>query len=231
MPALYLIPSLISADGIDHLPAVIYGTLDRLDYFLVERLRTARRFIKALKPEYNLDSCHFIEMDKHDNLTHLNALKSWLEKGLDVGVISEAGCPCVADPGTGAVDLARTLGYDIIPLTGPSSIMLALMASGLNGQAFTFHGYLPIKGPALIDKIQKIGKSAERGNYTQIFIETPYRNDALLAQLMQHLSGQLKLCIARDLTGSAESILTLPLAKWSKDYFTEKVPAIFLIGK
>ena len=137
-------------------------------------------------------------MDKHDNLTHLNALKSWLEKGLDVGVISEAGCPCVADPGTGAVDLARTLGYDMIPLTGPSSIMLALMASGLNGQAFTFHGYLPIKGPALIDKIQKIGKSAERGNYTQIFIETPYRNDALLAQLMQHLSGQLKLCIARD---------------------------------
>jgi 16S rRNA (cytidine1402-2'-O)-methyltransferase len=109
--------------------------------------------------------------------------------------------------------------------------MLALMASGLNGQAFSFHGYLPIKESALIEKIQKIGRAVDRGNYTQIFIETPYRNESLLVQLIKHLPGHLKLCIAINLTGSTESIQTLQLAKWHKDYFKGKVPAIFLIGK
>ncbi len=232
MPSLYLIPLPIETESIDHIPPVTRERIAALDHFVVERARTARRYIRKLHRDYDLDAAEFLELDKKDDKRNRVNLSSWLEERVDIGLMSESGVPCVADPGHMIVDQARRSGYDIVPLTGPTSIILSLMASGLAGQQFTFHGYLPIKEPALKPKLIAMEKSAMNENYTQIFIETPYRNNQMLSHLKKHLSKNTKVCVARNVTGSSEEIITLTVAEWSKrNIDLPKEPVIFLIGK
>ncbi len=231
MSTLYLIPSLLSDDGLDYMPPNIKQVISTTMYYVVERERTARRFIKAIDRTFDLTDIQMIEMDKHNQYLPQQDLLHWLEKGVDIGLISEAGCPCIADPGAEYVDKAREFGYAIKPLSGPSSILMALMASGLNGQQFCFHGYLPIDPAALKGKLDQLANDIVRSGYTHIFIETPYRNAATLSRLKTTLPAKIRLCIAQDLCGKSENIKTLYIKDWQEDCFQEKVPAIFLIGK
>jgi 16S rRNA (cytidine1402-2'-O)-methyltransferase len=171
-------------------------------------------------------------LDKHNANQDLNELLHGLGTGNDVGVLSEAGCPGVADPGAKIVSEAHRRGYPVKPLTGPSSLLLALMASGLEGQRFCFHGYLPIDKGERMKKIQRLEEYARGRKETQLFIEAPYRNNQLLADLLQHLSGETRLCIAADLTTPQESVRTLKIKDWKKQKpELHKRPVVFLIGE
>ena len=176
MADLYLLPSFLAPDSNEHIPPVVINAINSTSVFIVERARTARRFIRAIIKDYNLDKAQFIELDKHDPALSKTLIKEALAQNVTIGLMSEAGTPCIADPGAMVVNMAREVGYTIKPLTGPSSIILGLMASGMNGQHFTFHGYLPIKDGALSAKLRDINRDANK-DVTQIFIETPYRND------------------------------------------------------
>ncbi len=229
MPALYILPSLLSPEGIDHIPETVRARISELRIFIVERTRTARRFIRAVLPEYPIDDAAFYELDKHDMLSTQAMIHSILEENKDIGLISEAGTPCIADPGAMIVHMAQRAGYRIKPLTGPSSIILALMASGMNGQEFSFHGYLPIKEPALGHKLAQISTLALTGS-TQIFIETPYRNDKLLQQISKTIDPNLTLSISIDLTSvNEEHIISKP--QKAHQISIGKRPAIYCIGK
>jgi len=229
VPALYILPSLLSSEGIDHIPETVKARISELRVFIVERTRTARRFIRAVLPEYPIDEASFYELDKHDILSSQAMIHGILEEKRDIGLISEAGTPCIADPGAMIVHMSQRAGYKICPLTGPSSIILALMASGMNGQEFSFHGYLPIKEPALSHKLAQISTLALTGS-TQIFIETPYRNDKLLQQISKTIDHNLTLSISIDLTSvNEEHIITKP--QKAGQISIGKRPAIYCIGK
>lgn len=229
---LYLIPSPLDEEFHGVLIPEHIKILTGLRFFAVENIRTARRFIKKLLPGFDIDACTFLEMDKHNPNQDFSLLTQALIQGSPAGLLSEAGCPGIADPGSQLVRLAHEQGIRVVPWIGPSSITLAMMASGLNGQQFVFHGYLPTGKPELIHRLKRMEADMARTGYTQIFIETPYRNLSLLETLLANLAETTRLCLAIDLTGPDEYIRTHPVKKWKTMGMApfSKKPATFLIG-
>ena len=232
MAKLYLIPTVLSDGNWQNvLPAHIHPILTNTKYFIVENIRTARRFMKQVNREINIDECTFFELNKRTRSSDLPQFLKPLEKGFDVGVISEAGCPGVADPGADVVRIAHEKGFQVVPIVGPSSILLALMASGLNGQNFAFVGYLPVKPNERVKEIAALEKRIRHNKQTQIFIETPYRNNHLINDLLKTCSPTTLLCIAANITGENEFIATKTIQQWNKKVpDLHKQPVIFLIG-
>ncbi len=232
--ALYLIPVNISDAPLDTvLPAGNTAIVAGIRHFIVENIRTARRFLRKLIPHCDIDSMTFYELNGHTDMKSVSSYLEPLRKGLPMGVMSEAGCPAVADPGAYPVEIAQREGLRVIPLVGPSSILMALMASGFNGQGFSFNGYLPIDAAARVKKIKELENIAVKSGMTQIFIETPYRNNKMLSVLSYTLRPDTLLCVACDITDpTGESIATHPVSEWKKmNVNYDKRPALFLIGK
>lgn len=228
--SLYLIPTIL-AEGTqnDVLSPQIKDAVQRLDVFFVENVRTARRFISSLKLGKVIDELVFIELNKDTPEAETVASLRSLSKS--AGILSEAGCPGVADPGAVAVRMAHELGFRVVPLVGPSSILLALMASGMSGQSFAFHGYLPIDKAQRKKALQNLERNARQYQQTQIFMETPFRNNQLLEAVIETCSPDLALCIAANVTAPDELIRTMPVKKWkTQKPDLHKIPAIFLIG-
>ena len=227
---LYLIPSEMGEQDSERLfPAYNLRVLDTIKYFVVENARTSRRFLKKVCPTVNLEEIVFSEINKHAPADRVSEMMKPLFDGHDMGVISEAGMPCIADPGNLIVAEAHKKNVQVVPLVGPNSIIMALIASGFNGQNFAFHGYVPIK-----DERKKMLTSWEsvalRTGQTQIFMETPYRNMQLFADLLATLRPSTRLCLATDITLPTESIKTLTVAEWKKQQPNlQKRPTIFLI--
>ncbi len=231
-PALYLIPSTMSdAPVSDVIPDGNITIIRGIRHFVVENVRTVRRFLKRCDRNIDIDTLSFTVLDEHTRPEEIPAMLSPIAEGHPVGVISEAGCPAIADPGADLVAIAQTKGYETIPLVGPSSIILSLMGSGFNGQSFAFVGYLPHESKARTARLRELEQRISREGQTQIFIETPYRNNRLIAELASTLPPGLKLCVASDITGPQQSIVTLPLSKWAKrKYDYDKIPTIFLLN-
>lgn len=230
--ALYLIPVGMSDSPIDHyLPAHNVEITRQIKHFIVENVRTARRFLKKCDKAINIDELTFYELNNHTDLSEVESYLAPLADGQPIGVMSEAGCPAVADPGALPVAIAQRKGYKVVPLVGPSSILMAQMASGFNGQGFAFNGYLPIEASARNQKIKELENDAYRKDMTQIFIETPYRNNRLIETLCKTLRPDTLLCVASAITDSDhESIVTLKVKQWAKrKYNYDKIPTIFLI--
>lgn len=231
---LYLIPvtlgDLESANRV--LPAFNKEIIDKLELFIVEQTRTARRFLSALGHPSPIDQLTFFELNKHTNPAHIELYLQHLSNGHDMGLMSEAGTPCIADPGSQVVELAQNKGFHVIPLVGPNSLLLALMASGFNGQHFIFHGYLPIDKGLLVKKLKEMESQVLKKDQTQLFIETPYRNNALVDLIVNTCQPTLKLCIATDITLSTEQIKTKTLHDWKKEKpQLHKKPTVFLLYK
>lgn len=234
-PALYLLPSTMTAGGRvdDVIPRRDIEIARRVKHFVVENVRTVRRFLKRLDPSIDIDSLTFTTLDEHTPPGDIPAMLAPLERGEAVAVVSEAGCPAVADPGSDLVAAAQRRGLRVVPLVGPSSILLALMASGFNGQSWAFAGYLPVEGHARSSRLRDMQHRIERERQTQIFIETPYRNDRLLSELIDSLPGRMLLCVAADITGPGERIVTRSLEQWRRAREAgerlDKIPTIFLL--
>ena len=233
---LYLLPTpLAEGTAPQVLPPQVVAAVAELPYFLVENLRTARRFVKEVAPHRVIESIRFELIDKDSTPAQVRAALAPFtqQPGLAAGVLSEAGCPGIADPGAALAQEAHRLGLPVRPLVGPSSILLALMGSGLNGQRFAFHGYLPIEKAGRLAALKALEKDAARLQQTQLFIETPYRNDQLLADLLTHLAPGTRLCVAADLTAPTEYLRTLPVAEWRRLPALpglHKRPAVFALG-
>ena len=201
-----------------------------IEYFLTENVRTARRFISSLHLDITIEELHFELLDKNTVAVQIEVVCAPLLAGKDIGVMSEAGCPGIADPGHLAVAFAHRHDVEVIPLVGPSSIFMALMASGFNGQSFTFHGYLPIDKEQRKQKIRELETSAHQLRQTQIFMETPYRNDQLLKDLISICKPDTRLCVARDISGANQFISTKSIKDWRKiSMALHKLPCIFLL--
>ena len=230
---LYLVPNTLgNPDTSTTIPGGITTTVNTIEVYIVEDLRNARRYLKNLNRSIDIDRMTFYELNEHTSLEEVPSFLKHAELGKDIAIISEAGVPGVADPGAVVVRVAHEKGIRVVPLTGPSSILLALMASGLNGQSFCFHGYLPIKRPDRIRKIREIEQVALRKNETQLFIEAPYRNDGLLTDILESCSSSTLLCIAADITLESEFIFTRTVAEWRiKKPALHKRPVIFLLGR
>jgi 16S rRNA (cytidine1402-2'-O)-methyltransferase len=232
MADLFLVPSLLSDSNWQLvLPAGVAGVLTKINYFIVENVRSARRFMKLIDKNINIDSLTFFELNKHTNPLEIAGFLNPAKEGNDMAVITEAGCPGIADPGAEVVRIAHKKGIRVVPMSGPSSVILALMASGLNGQNFTFNGYLPVNKNERLRTITKLEEKAVKKQQTQIFIETPYRNSQILTSLLSACSPATLLCIAADLTGKNEFIATKTIEQWRKEIpDLNKQPAIFLLG-
>lgn len=232
MPTLYLIPTLLADDTADHvLPLSVRAVIERTDAYFVENVRSARRFISGLKTGRVIDETEFFELDK-DTLPAdtRRQMQELTERKRSAGVLSEAGCPGVADPGAVVVGFAHTLGWRVEPLVGPSSILLALMASGLSGQSFVFHGYLPIDKTDRARTLRHLEKEARQRQQTQIFMETPYRNDALFADVLANCDAHTRLCVACNLTAPDAFVRTLTVREWkSQKPDLRKKPTVFLL--
>lgn len=230
-PTLYLLPSTMSDAPVEQvLPAANIEVARRLRHFVVENERTARRFLKRCDRSIDIDALTFFTLDTHTRPEEIPAMLAPMADGHDMGVISEAGCPAVADPGADVVAIAQQRGYHVMPMVGPSSILMSLMASGFNGQSFAFAGYLPIDSGARTAALREMERRIMRENQTQIFIETPYRNDRLLQELVRVLPATLRLCVAVDITGPSQSIVTRTLREWAGHMpRIDKRPAIFLL--
>jgi 16S rRNA (cytidine1402-2'-O)-methyltransferase len=228
---LYLIPSMLGESRPDKVfPPDNREFIRSIKFFIVEEIRTARRFLKQVCPEISIDDLVFTVYNEHSSSTDASAFLEPLLNGHDAGIISEAGTPCVADPGSLIVRLALESGIRVIPLVGPSSLLLALMASGFNGQNFVFHGYLPIDKPARARKLKEIEQDMMRKDQTQIFIETPYRNLQLLQAITESCQDSTLLCLATDLTTAGEKIQTLRIREWKKRTpDINKKPTVFLL--
>jgi 16S rRNA (cytidine1402-2'-O)-methyltransferase len=225
----YLIPSLLDEDGIDAIPPYIINAVKSCGVFFVENERTARRYLKQLWKEMVIDDYEWFSIHKAEEEV-LPVFKERLKEGKNIGIISEAGCPGVADPGQLLVAAAQEMNAEIKPLAGPGSVLLALMASGMNGQQFQFIGYLPIDNHQRIKTIKELEAESQKKNCTQIFIETPYRNNQLIEVLLKTCKPLTRLCIAASLTGKDEWIKTKTIADWKKENVTvHKRPAIFLL--
>ncbi len=210
----------------------MFETIAMLDAFVVENIRSARRFLRKAGYRRDFSEVTFFEMGKHSHLNELLPAISEALKTKPVGLLSEAGTPCIADPGQVVVSYCHQIKIPVVPLVGPSSILLALMASGFNGQNFAFHGYLPIEKPKLRQKIKQMEAAVFNEDQTQIFIETPYRNNRLLEALLSGASQQLMLCIATELTTGKEKITTRSISDWkSNTPDLNKQPAVFLLYK
>ncbi len=227
---LFLIPTFLSEN--EHvLPEEVLEIARSLDEFVVENEKSARKFLKQIGTKIHQNNIIFHLLNEHTSAIEISELLPILKKNKDIGLLSEAGCPAVADPGAAVVRMAHENNIPVKPLTGPSSILLALMASGLNGQSFAFHGYLPKDSVQRKAKISLLEKDAQKKKQTQIFIETPYRNLPLLNDIINVCSENTLLCIAYDLTSSNEFVKTKTIAAWKKQIPSlDKKPAIFLIG-
>lgn len=201
-------------------------------HFIVEEVRSARRFLKRVDRDIDIDSLTFYPMGKHADAALFASYLRPLEAGEAMGVISEAGCPAVADPGADVVAIAQKKGLRVVPLVGPSSMILAVMASGLNGQSFAFHGYLPIDAAERVKRLKQLEVRAQQEHQTQLFIETPYRNAKLFETLCSTLRPQTRICVAAGITTDEEWIQTKTVAEWRRQRLPDlsKIPAIFLIG-
>lgn len=233
IPALYLIPNLLGDTPVEQvLPTYNHEIIMGIRHFIVEDVRTARRFLKLVDRSIDIDQLTFYTLNKHTNPEEVSSMLKPLEEGNPMGVISEAGCPAVADPGADVVAIAQRKGLQVVPLVGPSSIILAVMGSGFNGQSFAFNGYLPIEPDERIKTLKKLEQRAYTENQTQLFIETPYRNTKMMADIQKACRPQTHLCIAAGLTTKDEYIKTHTVKEWTgKLPQLEKVPCIFLIYK
>ena len=229
---LYLIPVTLGDSPVEHvIPAYVLELLDRLDHFIVEDLRSARRYLKRAGVANTIDDLSFYLLNEHTDDHAMNELLAVLTVCNDAGMLSEAGVPAVADPGSELVALAHRHGIRVIPLAGPSSILMALMASGMNGQSFRFHGYLPVKKPQRLNSLRKIEKIALETGETQIFMETPYRNMSLLGDIVSTCRDHTLLCIAADISLVTETIKTKTVREWKgKLPDIHKRPAVFLLS-
>ncbi|MBM3432459.1 MAG: SAM-dependent methyltransferase [Bacteroidetes bacterium] len=223
----YLIPTWIDASAPETIPPYLLDILIRCQDFFVENERTTRRYFKSIRKDLVIDNYRWIRMDEPNARAHF---RRSLKENRIIGIVSEAGCPGIADPGQELVALAQEMKVVVKPLVGPSSLLLALMASGMNGQSFTFHGYLPIDAKARNQAIQALELDSIKHHRTQLFIETPYRNDAMLQALLQQLKSTTRVCLAVDLTAPAESVQTKTVAEWKKSIpVLHKRPMIFLV--
>lgn len=229
--ALYLIPSTLGDTPVDRvLPPYNLRIISDLRHFIVENLRTARRFLKQCNPEIDIDSLTFYALNEHTDRHHISAYLKPIRQGESVGIISEAGCPAIADPGADVVAIAQSERIKVVPLVGPSSLLMAMMASGFNGQSFAFHGYLPIESGERIKMLKKLENRAYAENQTQLFIETPYRNQKLAEDILQHCKPQTPLCIAMNISCEDEYITTKPVKAWKGNLpEMHKKPCVFLI--
>lgn len=230
-PALYMIPVAISDSPLNFfIPPQNIETISSIKYFIVENIRTARRFLKKMNREINIDGLTFYELNGHTAQNEISSYLEPLRKGNPMGVMSEAGCPGVADPGASVARIAQKEGLRVIPLVGPSSILLALMASGLNGQNFAFHGYLPVENSQRDKAIKEFETQSRKQDLTQIFIETPYRNGKLFESLLKNLSSETLLCVASDISSpEGEIIKTKTVKEWkSQNFELKKAPTIFM---
>ena len=228
-----MVPNLLGATKPEQV--IPSGTLDivkRLRHFVVENTRTSRRVLSRIGMDNAIDDIEFIELDKHNKSHELDLMEHLgpCLNGEDMGLMSEAGTPCVADPGALVVDLAHSAGIQVIPLVGPNAMILALMASGFNGQAFAFHGYLPIKSPERQNAIKNLERRSMTNNETELFIETPFRNNAMLQDLCKNLHPSTRVCVACNLTCDDELIISQDVLEWKKfKGDLNKKPAVFLI--
>lgn len=227
---LYLVPSTLGGSTPDAvIPATVLDRARSLDYFIAENPKTARAFLKRIGVTRPLQSIRIERLDQNTREEDIAALLDPLLGGRDAGLLSEAGLPAVADPGAGLVRLAHRRGMRVVPLSGPSSLVLALAASGLDGQRFAFHGYLPVAEAELVPALQELERQSRRLRQTQIFIETPYRNSRTLTIALRVLDSSTLLCVAADLTMSSEFVLTKPVAAWRKEVPQLKGrPTVFL---
>lgn len=231
--SLFLIPVTLGDTALDRvLPPFNREVILGIKHFIVENVRTARRFLKKVEPAIVIDDLTFYELNKHTSAEQVAGYLAPLSRGESMGVISEAGCPAVADPGADVVAIAQRKGYRVVPLVGPSSILLAVMASGFNGQSFAFNGYLPIDDAARTQAIKKLEQRIYTESQTQLFIETPYRNNRLAEELIKTCRPTTRLCIASNITCEDEYIRTREVKEWAgKVPDLSKKPTIFLIYK
>lgn len=231
--ALYLIPVPLSDGELNGvLPARNIEIVREIKHFIVENVRSARRFLKKCDRNIDIDTLTFYELNRHTKPEDISGFLVPLEQGNPMGVISEAGCPAIADPGADVVAIAQRKSLRVVPLVGPSSILMSVMGSGFNGQSFAFLGYLPIDASARAKKFKDMEYNIRVNDQTQVFIETPYRNNKLIAEMSKTLPKHLKLCVASDITGAQESIITRGVAEWSRvKYDYDKIPTIFLLYK
>lgn len=230
---IYLFPVPLSDGNLNRvLPEINIQIITTIKYFVVENIRSARRFLKKCNSSIDIDSLTFFELNRHTPPEEISSFLAPIEAGFSIGIISEAGCPAIADPGADVVAIAQQRGYKVIPLVGPSSILLAMMASGFNGQSFAFAGYLPVDADSRSHKFKAMEQAIARLDQTQIFIETPYRNNKLIAEMVRTLPPNMKLCVASDITGPRESIITRTIAQWKNISFDyDRIPTIFLLYK
>jgi len=235
---LYLIPNIIHPNTESEMiaPAII-SVVGQVDYYLVENVRTARRYLSTLmkllpiQERTAIDQMKFEILDKNTSSEEVSKMLQPVRSGISCGVISESGCPGIADPGSEAVRTAHRMKIEVVPLPGPSSIFMSLMASGMNGQAFTFHGYLPIDKQQLILKIKQLENASRKNHQTQIFIETPYRNQRIFDTLLSTCGNDTALCIAKDITSPDALIRNLTIAEWKREKISlDKTPAVFQLS-
>ena len=231
--ALYLLPVTLGDTELNTvLPAYNIEIIQGIKHFIVEDVRSARRFLKKVDREFDIDSLSFYPLNKHTSADDISGYLEPLLAGQSMGVISEAGCPAVADPGADVVAIAQRKNLKVVPLVGPSSIILSVMGSGFNGQSFAFHGYLPIEPGERVKRIKQLEQRIYSENQTQLFIETPYRNHKMVDDLLQNCRPQTKLCIAANLTCEGEYIKTRAISEWKgKVPDLSKIPCIFLLYK
>lgn len=231
--SLYLIPVTLGETSIEKvLPSYNEEIILQIKYFIVENIRSARRFLKKTNPSINIDELTFFELNKHTDKDQIVQYLIPISQGQNIGIISEAGCPAIADPGADIVAIAQKKNIDIVPLVGPSSILMSLMGSGFNGQSFAFQGYLPVDNDERIKKIKQLEQRVYNEDQTQIFIETPYRNAKLVNDILKTCRPSTKLCIAMNITCEDEFIKTLSVKDWGKKLpDMNKKPCIFLIYK
>ncbi len=229
---LYLVPNLLGlCDPTDVLPERTLTVARQLSYFIVETPKVARAFLKTVSPERVIADIAMMPCDPAKPA--IDQCAAWLKAGIDVGVVSDAGCPGMADPGAAFVALAHQIGARVVPLVGPSSVLLGLMASGMNGQLFTFHGYLPSKAPERDAALKTIDRAVKTTGGTHIFIETPYRNAPMIDAIRATVSGNIDLCVAQALSTAQETIVCKPISAWTdadRTKLSQKEPTLFLLG-
>ena len=228
---MYLIPCPLGEEAGHTIPPYVIEILHQLNFFIAERAKTARHFIKTTHPTKAFSELTFYELNKRSTKEEIATFLLDATAGNDIGLLSEAGCPGVADPGAVIVEMAHRQGIEVIPLVGPSSILLALMGAGMNGQSFAFHGYLPVKKPELGKELKKLEQLSGRLRQTQIFIETPYRSNSMLEEMLNVLAASTKVCVATDLTLATQFIQTKQVKGWKATKLPDlhKRPTVFLL--
>lgn len=230
---LFIVPINISESPLEQvLPNFNKGIVSELRFFVVEKIKTSRQFLRKMDREFPIDDSVFYEQDKHNDYSFQMEVLEQLKSGNDVGLMSESGYPAIADPGSQIVSMAQFSGIEVVPLVGPSSILMALAASGMNGNGFTFNGYLPKKDPERSKEIKNIIQTVIKTGFAQIFIETPFRNEAIFEDFLKYCPDDMKLCVAYDVTGPEERIVSKSIENWKKGKFQfNKTPCVFVLGQ